>query len=116
MIGIGEMVRWFDCLSQGWLIKRTVQKEPFVTKFPFILTNLVFGKVVGEWPKYVYTHTNNVPLSSQTGRRRSTRTVFLSYVVMSEVKLDIIQVTVKIIQKKKEIWLDILKNLYQKLD
>ena len=35
---------------------------------------------------------------------------------MSEVKLDIIQVTVKIIQKKKEIWLDILKNLYQKLD
>jgi hypothetical protein len=27
-------------LSQGWLIKRTVQNEPFVTKFPFILTNL----------------------------------------------------------------------------
>ena len=29
-------------LSQGWLIKRTVQ--PFVTKFPFILTNLSIWK------------------------------------------------------------------------
>jgi len=27
-------------LTQGGLIKRTVQNEPFVTKFPFILTNL----------------------------------------------------------------------------
>ena len=26
-------------LSQGWLIKRTVQNESFVTKFPFILVN-----------------------------------------------------------------------------
>ena len=31
-------------LSQGWLIKRTVQNEPFVTKFPFILTNLGIWK------------------------------------------------------------------------
>jgi hypothetical protein len=33
-------------LSQGWLIKRTVQNEPFVTKFPFILTNLGIWKNV----------------------------------------------------------------------
>ena len=31
-------------LSQGWLIKRTEQNEPFVTKFPFILTNLGIWK------------------------------------------------------------------------
>ena len=31
-------------LTQGWLIKRTVQNEPFVTKFPFILTNLGIWK------------------------------------------------------------------------
>ena len=31
-------------LSQGWLIKRNVQNEPFVTKFPFILTNLGIWK------------------------------------------------------------------------
>jgi len=31
-------------LSQGWLIKRSVQNEPFVTKFPFILTNLGIWK------------------------------------------------------------------------
>ena len=31
-------------LSQGWIIKRTVQNEPFVTKFPFILTNLGIWK------------------------------------------------------------------------
>ena len=66
-------------LSQGWLIKRTVQNEPFVTKFPFVLTNLVFGKVVGEWPKYVYTHTNNVPLFL-TDRKKKINKNSLSFI------------------------------------
>ena len=41
-------------LSQGWLIKRNVQNEPFVTKFPFILTNLGIWKLSENDPRNKY--------------------------------------------------------------
>jgi hypothetical protein len=52
-------------MSQGWLIKRTVQNEPFVTKFPFILTNLGIWKSKDKLAKLILSirqtvlHTND---------------------------------------------------------
>jgi hypothetical protein len=52
------------CFStQGWLIKRTVQNEPFVTKFPFILTNLGIWKscrYVFINIRYVFVYSNSL--------------------------------------------------------